>query len=624
MPDQPNLSFDQSEKNRIVTAIDPEDQSDRTRLRFSADYWYREQERYRQIRRESNILIAGSEEWTDNTLGLRDRLVENCPRWNNLMQQASVANAIQLAYGSPKYLAVARNNDTDSIAPRLQSFLNNYSKLINLDRIARQIANDAFVGFGISKVAPGRLPPGARATVRQDIGPMCWRISQDNFLWDGSATSWDYVSYIADMYVVPLREARNYPEFLAYNQEGTEGLQEYTFNQNRTDSNLHVNGIRNYQAQPMTRLLYMYLPFSGLEVFWPANSMTFSQMGDKPLLVRKWIGHHNGPYDILSLLDVPDNLIPVTVSDSVKNMHYLANDLLDILANQARTAKVVPVYETGSQRDADRLDSADDRKPVGVSNIQKFGQWERPGPTQSQSAYMLAITQMFKEGAGNMDDTLGLGQTAGTATQSALIRQRTNARTEESRNRMERMMSSIGEKLAHLALVDETLTMPMREAIPGVEGIHLDVSWLPPQLMPRPQNIVEYGIDVVHGSMAPRDPQARLAQLNEALTQIGMFAQLVAQGVPIELDEIVRIQSEYRDLPELTKITSGLLQQMAMQRAQAGGSEPTTATADPTKGQYTRTNVSERTGQGDLAQNLSQVPQEGNTGGGMIPSLGAM
>jgi hypothetical protein len=368
----------------------------------------------------------------------------------------------------------------------------------------------------------------------------------------------------------------------------------------------------------MTRLMYVYLPFSGLEVFWPANNLTFSQVGDKPLLVRKWAGHHNGPYDILSLLDIPDNLIPVTTSEAVKNLHYLVNDLQDILAFQAREAKIVPVYETGSQRDMDRLDAGEDRKPVGVSNIQKIGQWERPGPTQSQSAYMAAATQMFKEQAGNMDDTLGLGQTASTATQSSLIRQRTNARTEESRNRMEEMMISIGEKLAHLALNDQTLTLPMREPIQGVEGIHMDMSWLPPQLMPRPQSVVEYGIDVVHGSMAPRDPQQRLAQLNEAMGQIAQFAQLAAQGVPIELDEIVKIQAEYRDLPELTKITSSMLQQIALQRMQQGAPEPSTA-GDPSKpgGNYTRTNVSERTPQGALQQNLTQVPQSTPQTGGM-------
>lgn len=615
------MTPDQPDKTRITTAIDPEDAVDRTRLRSSFDYWNRENQRYRASRRELILNVAGSEHW-EETLGVRTS--HTASKWNNLLQTAAVANAIQLSYGKPRYMAVARTPDADSIAPRLQSFLNNYSKLINLDRIARQIANDAFVGYGISKVCPGRLPPGARATVNQDVGPMCYRISQDNFLWDGAATQWDYVSYMCDTYIVPLREAREYPEFLAYNQEGTEGLQEYTYNQNYTDSLIHTNATRRFNSQPMTRLLYCYLPYSGLEVFWPANNLTFSQVGDKPLLVRKWKGHHNGPYDILSLLDIPDNLIPVTAAESTKNLHYLVNDLQEALANQAREAKILQVYETGSQRDADRLDTGQDRKPVGVSNIQKIGNWERPGPTQSQSSYMLAATQMFKEQIGNLDDTLGLGQTAGTATQSALIRQKTNARMEESRNRMEDMMTSVGSKLAHLALADETLTLPMRENIPGVEGIKLDVSWLPPALMPRPMNVTEYDIDIVKGSMAPREPQARLAQLNEAMTQIAQFAQLTAQGVPIELDEIVKIQAEYRDLPELTKITSGLLQQIAMQRMQAGGAEPSTSNMDPTKGQYTRTNVSEKSGQGAMQQNLSQVPvPEGNTGGGMT-SVGAV
>lgn len=611
------MNPDNPSEHRISSAIDPENPTDRVRLRSSFDYWNRQNQRYRLARRELVLNIAGSNSAYADSLGVDLVSRKNGSGWNNLMQQAAIANAIQLAYGAPRYLALAKTNDADSIAPRLQSFLNSYSKLINLGKISRMVANDAFVGYGITKTWPGRLPPGARETVKQPIGPMCYRISQDNFLWDGSATQWDYVSYMADTYIVPLREARQYQEFLDYNEEGTKGLMEYTYNQNYTDSLIHTNATRRFNSQPMTRLMYVYLPYSGIEVFWPANNLTFSQVGDKPLLVRKWTGHHNGPYDILSLLDIPDNLIPATTSESVRNLHYLVNDLQDICANQAREAKIVPVYETGSQRDADRLDSAEDRKPVGVSNIQKIGQWERPGPTQSQTSYMAAATQMFKEQAGNMDDTLGLGQTAATATQSSLIRQRTNARTEESRNRMEEMMTNIGEKLAHLALNDQTLTLPMRQDIPGVEHIKMDVSWLPPQMMPRPQSIVEYDIDVVHGSMAPRDPQARLAQLNEALGQVAQFAQLVAQGVPIELDEIVKIQAEYRDLPELTKVTSSLLQHVAMQRMQTGAPQPSTSSSDPSSpnGNYTRTNVSERTPQGAMQQNLTQVPQGAPQGG---------
>lgn len=600
-------------------AINPEDPDDRLRLSRSLQYWHQQLQCYREARRETVMNISGSTEFAA-ALGID--IGKSKRPWGNLLQMSSIANGIKLAYNDPRFVAVANNADGEAIAPRLESFLNKYSRLINLGDIARQIATDAFVGYGIVKVAEGVLPPGARLAAGQSMGPMCWRVSQDNFVYDGSATSWDYVSYQGDLMLVPLKEAREFPEFLAYNEEGAKGLQEYNMkSDDNTDSRIHSNPLKSFNAQAMTRILYTYLPHSGLEVFWAANDLTFGGVKDKPLLVRKWKGHHNGPFSVMSLLDIPDNLVPVAQAESTKQLHYLFNELMDKGAIQAREAKVVPVYELGSQRDMDRLEGADDRRPVGVSNIQKIGMWEKPGPTQSQSAYALAALQLYKEFSGNIDDTLGLGPTAGTATQSALIRQSTNARGADARRRMDRMMEQVAEKLAHLALVDETLRLEMREKITGTEDIYIDTSWLPPVEMPRDPNISNYGITLVAQSMELRDPTERLANINEAMGQIIQVAQVVAMGVPIALDKFIKIQSNYRDLPELLELYSDVL--AAMQAPQEGGGMGAMGgISDPNKpnGDYQRTNVSERSNQGALTQNMSQVPG----GEPSVPKTGGM
>lgn len=603
--------------------INPEDANDRIRLSSSMDYWHRQMVGYREDRRETILNLTGS---TQAAQALGVSVNKRKRQWGNLLQMSANSNAMILAYNTPRYLALPNTADADQAAPHLQAFLNRYSELVNLGDIARQIAVDAFAGWGIAKVAHGMLSPGARMATGSVGGPMCWRVSQDNFLFDGTATSWDYVSYQADMYLVPLKEAQNFEEFLAYNEEGTRGLQEFTLlnNGNSTDSRIHTNPTRNYTAQGMTRILYCYLPHSNLEVFWAANRTNLFQVREKPLLVREWRGHHNGPFSVMSMLDIPDNLIPVAKCESTKQLHYLFNDLADITANQGREGKIVPVYETGSQRDMEKLESGDDRKPVGVSNIQKIGIWEKPGASQSQTAQMLSVYQLYKEVAGNLDDTLGLGPTAGTATQSALIRQRTSATAADARRRMDDLMTGIGEKLAKLALIDENLTLPVRNQIPGTDHYE-DVSWHPVGAFPRPQNVMEFNIKIVPESMAYRDPMTRLQNLNEGMTQIIQAAQVVAQGVPLDLEAIVKIQAELRDEPLLLRVHDPLLQQLQMMRLaqNAQGTTPaggeTIAPVDPTKGQYTRTNVSQRSNQGAMVQNMSQVPQTYNSGG-MVPT----
>jgi hypothetical protein len=299
---------------------------------------------------------------------------------------------------------------------------------------------------------------------------------------------------------------------------------------------------------------------------------------------------------------VPDNIVPVTQAESTKELHFLFNELADRVAEQARSAKVNPIYETGSQRDMELLEGADDRKPVGVSNIQKIGTWEKPGPSQSQTSYMLSSLQMFKEFSGNLDDTLGLAPTAATATQSQLIRQSNNVRGAEARRRMDRLMEMVALKLAHLALHDKTLRLPMRSRV-GTTDFNIDASWLPPSELPREREADDFQITIVPGSMAYRPPEARLAAMNEATGQIFQAMQLAGSGAPIDLEKFVELQADYRDLPELRDIYVGLLPDHAEQKesAQLGRMR------DPNRGKYERVNSSERTNAGGLTQTMQQT-----------------
>lgn len=600
--------------------IDPNDSRHQNRLSSALQYWFRQHEQYRQARRETIINISGSNDVAGG-LWQPEQGIQNKQRpWGNLLQMAYLAHVIQLAYNEPRYTVISNVPQGDGIAPRLEEFLKRYSNLLSLGNIARNLAADSFSGWGIAKVARGMLPPGARFATGQAVGPMCWRISQDNFIFDGTATSWDYVSFAANTILVPLNEAQNFQPFLAYNPDDTKALQEFSMTPGMTDAKIHSNPMSMAAAVPMVRLLQVFLPYagaSGLMVTWPDNGMSFAGVNGKPLLVEEHNGHHTGPFSVLSHLDVPDNLVQVAQCESVKQLHFLYNDIAQITAEQARAAKVVPIYQMGSQRDMQRLEQAQDRTAVAVTNIDRISMWELPGPTQSQTAAQMGTYQLFKELAGNVDDTLGLGQTAPTATQSALIRQQTNARSAEARRRMDSVMELIARKLSHLLLNDQDMQLPMRRPLPGFPDIQQDVSWYNAQQMPRNPSADDYLITIVPGSMSFRDPAERLASLNEAISQIVALAQAVAQGLPAELEKFVDIQARYRDLPELRDLFLGLLPELqaAKQAAQAqGGGMP-----DPTKGQYTRTNVSAQTNQGALQQNMTQTPSDNTpVRGGMI------
>lgn len=582
--------------------IDPLNPDHCARLAKAMDYWNKELAVYRTARRETILNYTGLQALA-KSYGV-DPSTGDKRILGNLIQLSGLAHTVQLAYNDPRYLVIANEPKGEAVSIRLETWLDRYCPLIGLGDVARSVALDSFFGFGIVKVDHGYLPPGVRKLTGQETGPMAWRVSQDCFGYDGNATSWDDVSFIWDMVVVPLDDAKQYPPFMEFNPEATAALVEF-----RGDSTTNAQGDLHNKtdrtsnsAQAMVRLVHVYLPHSNQIVVWPCNNETFAEVASQPLLVREWTGHHTGPYAVLTHLDIPDNLIPVAQTESVKGLHFLFNELADRTAKQAVDAKINPIYEMGAQQDIQRWENAQDRESIPVSNIGKLGMMEKPGPTQSQTAYMGTVLQMFKMFGNSIDDTLGLGATAPTARQSELIRSATNARTGEARRRMNRVMELVGRKLSHLVLNDQNMRFPMRRPVPR-SGLTMDVSWLPPAQMPRNPDADDYLISVVPESMEFRSPFDRLESLKQATAEIIQAAQAAQAGIPIEMAKFVEIQAKYRDLPELLDLWLGLVPEHA--EAKSAAQNGPRIRPEGT-GEYTRTNVSEQSDQGAMMQNLSQ------------------
>jgi hypothetical protein len=260
--------------------IDPTSSADLSRLAQSLDFNFQLHQTYRELRRETVLNCSGSTA-VGAAMGAEQTLVGKKRVWGNLLQLAQQSHIITLAYNDPRFIIVPNTPEGDAIAPRLEEWLKRYTNLINLGDIARAVAADSFAGWGIVRVARGLMPPGARALIGQEVGPMCWRVSQDNFIFDGTATSWDYCSFIADMITVPLVEAKQHKPFLEFNQEATERLDEFTMQGGQTDSRVHTNPMRTAMAVPMVRLVRVYLPYSNVICTWEANQNTFNKVEEQ-------------------------------------------------------------------------------------------------------------------------------------------------------------------------------------------------------------------------------------------------------------------------------------------------------------------------------------------------------
>lgn len=514
--------------------IDPLDQNSRDRLRIAVDKNFTMAEWARRNRRE---LVA---QYHGQPLSEFEKAIyrpQNEPLFP-LVQQAVSAHILSLAWRGPRFSVVSRILAGKQTAKGMQMFLNKYSAILDLPTTLRRLALDSAFGWAAAKVVIGPAPAGVNGS---PVAPRCWRIDPTLLLYDSTASSFDEVLYIGDTYLMDLEEARNFQGFRA---DQRQFLQEYTgFNRSTSLSDVSANTDR--YASPMTRLVDIYLPHSGLLCTWPATMDQFGEISQEPLAIQKVAVN---PYSVLSLMDSAGGLTEVATMSATRGLADLTNDLGLKTANQARQAKRNPAYKIGSEQDAAQLINAPDLKPIGVAELGNIGLYTIPGPDPNVIAVMQMALNLFKQFNGNVDLSLGNASVSGTARQEQILAERVSARENVSRQRYEQFVGEIGRKLATLAFSDEIAQIELQEPVPGMPGITLDYSTAS---VPRVGTVDDYSYDVVPYSTQYRSPEERIAQLQEATAEVMQILGAVAAGAPLNIQVILEQIAEYRELPEL-------------------------------------------------------------------------
>ncbi len=594
-------------------AIDPQNAANRVRLSRAIDESFRELRHYSRLRDITIKAYLGATpqnsgpEWAKTSgfggtagsgMGKNSKYRRALPK-GNLLQSAGLGLQVALAYGEPQFLFTARMPEHIGLAEKLTAGVNRMMTLLNAGETARNVAADSYFGFGIFKVGIGRMPLSARATTGLTIGPNVWRVSQDDFIYDIHAPDWrNRMAYVGDMYTMPLDDAqRLYP-----NHADRLGAMTDT---ERIDSRHVLPRPSNLtSAENQVRLVDLFFEDAGVIATWPMRGGSFGEIANEPLTVREYNGHWSGIYEILNHLYSPDELVPIAQAESVKSFHFLFNDLMEKTSQQALNAKVNPMYRAGDDIDMQKLWSAKDRVPVGtrtLPNEQSF--FTIPGPDQSQTAFMSAMFNFFKEFTPTFDEPAR----APTATQGALERQTTNAIIGEARRKFNRSLQLVGYKLGHLLMTSNDLILPASRPLRPGSDISVDVSFLPAQDDPRVAAVDDFDISVDPYSTQFRSPEERLQMLIAMNREITQLMQLRAQGSPINVEKAIDTFAQYSGVPEIKEWYEEVDPLFQVQKQQGQANIPRLGV-----GQYTRESISTRTNGGELQQNLEQMGSERN------------
>lgn len=483
----------------------------------------------------------------------------------NLLAMAAGIHLRHLAGGQPRVMVNVTNAELKPAADDLERAGNVLLKEIDFLKTLRNCVVDGWFGCGILKIGlnySGQIEVGG---FLHDVGqPFCDNVSLDDFVYDVTAKRWDQIAFVGNFYRMPLEDA----------------LKSGLFNENakkltpkeKSDLN-EISGDEKAQSLGGFETSYQeeYVDHVELLDLWLPRENRFITIGvaDNWVLLRdvEWQGPESGPYHILYLDEVSDNIMPMPPSAAWLDLHRLANALLNKIGDQASRQKSLGVFPRGAGDDADTLKNADDGEVVELDSPDKAKEVRFGGPDQVLMALFIQIKDLFSWSANNLDTLGGLGAMADTATQENLLSQNSSKAIEDMKDRVISFVKKVIHDLLWYLWYDPLIKIPIVKRVPGVD-VDIPAVFSSDVLE---GDFLDYNFDIDPYSLQYRTPQGQLQKIMTFTQQLilPLLPLMEAQGMTMQLSELVSIIAEYSDTPELKNIISFLeeqQQQAAQQR----------------------------------------------------------
>jgi hypothetical protein len=524
--------------------MNPHDETHRERLFRAIGSSYRALKPFRNL---SHGLVT---EYVGPGYGQTDK--PSRPKYLNLLNQAAVAYVMGLAANRPRVLITTRLPQFKYFAAHFQTGLNNLAEeMILEDRIRRWVL-DALFCIGILKI---HMADSGQVMMHDgmlfDPGqPAVSNVSIDNFVFDMTATSWDKVKFAGDMYRIPFDDLKSD----IYDQEVVKDIQPSTKYLSEGDPRLdhisHGADTDHDELEPMVDLCDQWVPRDGMIYTFQVRDRNNFTLTGKPVAVMEWDGPELGPYPTLGFDDVSENIMPVSKFSHLSMLDRLINNIMRKQARRASSAKRNHIYTATGTDDAKKLQAASDDEWVCVNDVKEIGDHVTGGIDPQSQSFMLGAMELFDRLAGNLTAMLGLGAQAETFGQEQIIQGAVSRQEAEMQARVFDGTRRVFRELGYLLWNDKFKTMQGQMPIEGAEGYVVDMPWTPDD---RQGSFFDYSFSIDIFSMGYQSPAARLAALNQLLTQIYLPAMpfIQQQGGVIDWAAISKTHSELMNEPRL-------------------------------------------------------------------------
>lgn len=449
---------------------------------------------------------------------------------------------------NPKAMIRPATLDLAPFAETMRLNMNQRLEEIDLYKTLRQGMFDSFFYMGIFKsgITHGGAQVEDAKGYLHDLGKFfCEVVDGDDFFWDICAKNVETLEFSGNRYRLPLEYITDSGIF--HNFDGVKAV--YT-EVGDTSKKLSPDKISKEVAQNLPQ--DEIRPYGEVIDVWRSKdgeiwTIPKDGEGTEPLLISKYDGPENGPYDILSHYNFPNSIVPIPPIWSWLDLHDMVNTVARSIYSKELRSKTVGVYDGTAVDDADAIRTAKDGEWVKVANVDKTKTIDIKGPSDGDFRNAAWLLDLFNRQAGNPEMLQGSAQAAGTLGQEKMMMSNASMMLEDMINNLYDTARCIIRRFAWSEWTDPVRSAVLYKERKGLGQIPVIFS-----KETRQGNFLDYGFDVEVYSMQRQTPESRFRSILQILQGIvtPYLPMYQAQGGTIDLPALIKIAARDRDLTE--------------------------------------------------------------------------
>ena len=475
----------------------------------------------------------------------------------NLLELATNIYRRNLAASEPSVVIKSKSRKARTIAKKSELMLNDILREMDFENSLSRVVHDAIFSMGVLKIGLTSKAESNLQGVLHDSGlPFADPIDMDDLVIDMRAKSWETLQFVGNRFLVPYEMALDSKLYKFGDQKPSESTStpynEYGDPKVTTVSRSTDGLYDGTRANPVLELWEMYLPFERKMVTFRCDDNGVPVF-DKPVREIDWEGPEVGPYILLSLGDVPGQIMPLPPVASLVDLSEAMNRTVRKLVRQNDRSKVVGIVASGAEDDGERVLAANDGDMIRSDRPEATKELRFGGIDQSGLAFALQLRDLFNYVGGNLDTIGGLSSVANTLGQEEMIKASSSQKIQEMQSRVTSFTKKCVESIGLWAWHDPTRTYDLVEDLGG-SGVEVTIPLTPKER--EESDFFDLNFSIQPGSLQETTSSERAQTVSGMMMNylLPMAPMMEQQGVQLDIPAFVGHMAQLTGVEEVTDL----------------------------------------------------------------------